>query len=706
MKFIKDFKEIPDAYRPKMRWWLPGSVTDRKQMAYEIKLMKDAGFAGAELSPAWTECARHGIHTEAWGSESWYALLKDLLLEAKKQELEMDFSVISSAPLAVPTITDVNDPSQGAQMELNGAYVDGITRDNPYNGPLPISEEALEDAAQVGGKVVLHAVTVAKYADKEKRILSFTSACALDLERTVKKTGEADTDYQIRFVPEDEGEYVLFAWWEHPSGHKVGDLIQIDHYSEAGTRQMTDYYEKEVLPALGEARSFITSLFVDSLEYQTHLDYTHGMREIFKEKKGFDFAPYLPAVYSQEWYGMFSMLVPDFRFDEHNEQLKNTYFDFLTRLHIENHLEPMREFCERNGMTLRYQTAYGKLLELARTAGYVDIPETETLYGKDFVDFYRAQAGAVHIRGKKVYSIEASAECAGRGNGDANSGNYEQGIKKHLWHVQRAYAGGVNQVYFHGLRYRGHYHGEGNENGALPGTHWPGYEPMGFVSGCSNSWDDRQPNWNGMNQLTDYMARCQYVLQTGETKVDLAVYRHSYFDVLDCCDGCEKIFPSTVLEQLGYSYDFISPFHLTEDSAEYDGKGIFSRGPGYKALVINQEKDLPTAVVKKLLELTEKGFPVVICGGVPGETTFFGEEEITGLMAELTERPSVVLCDSMEQIPAALKTLKVTADAAYTKPEKVLNLHHKDGDTDLFYFYNYADADTLRMQKKQCLPQL
>ena len=694
MKFLQEFKETPVKYRPKMRWWLPGSITDPEQMAYEIKMMKDAGFAGTELSPDWFGYKDKFMQNECWGSSKWYELLKKLLLEAQKQELEVDFSMISSAPLAVPNITDVNDPAQGAQMELNGAFVDGITKENPYDGPLPVNREAIEDAAKVDGKVVLHAVTVAKYVDKEKKILSFASASELDLAKVVEKTGENDTSYHVKFIPEDEGEYVLFAWWQHPSGSMVGDLYQIDHYGKAGTRKIIAFYEEEVLPALGEARSGITSLFVDSLEYNTHLDYTIGMREMFIEKNGYDFTKYLPAVYEQEWYGMFYSVKPDFCFDEHNEQLKHSFYNFLTEIHIENHLEPLQEFCQRNGMTLRYQTAYGKLLELARTAGYVDIPETETLYGKDFVDFYRAQAGSVHITGKKVYSIEASAECAGRGNGDCNSGNYEQGFKKHLWHLQRAYAGGVNQVYFHGLRYRGHYHGEGNENGALPGTHWPGHEPMGRVNAFANSWDDRQPNWNGMKQLTDYITRCQYTLQTGKTKVDLAVYRHSYFDVLDCYDDCEKIFQSTVLEQLGYSYDFISPFHLTECPVEYDGKGIFSDGPAYKALVIHDEKDLPVAVVKRLLELTKQGLPVIICGGVPNESTFFGEEEISNLMGELLQRTNVCVCDCEEQIPAMLEALKVTADASYPETAKVLNLHHQDEDMDLFYFYNYTAADT------------
>ena len=280
-------------------------------------------------------------------------------------------------------------------------------------------------------------------------------------------------------------------------------------------------------------RESITSYFNDSLEWETHLDFIVGFREMFVEKFGFDITKYLPALYEKNFWGSFRKPCPDFSFDKHNEELINCYGAWITDLYIENHLKPMQEFCHKHGFTFRAQTAYGKFLELEKTAGYVDIPDTETLYGKDILDFYRVQAGAAHITGKSIYSIEASAEAKGRGNGEENSGLYAQGFKRHLWHLQRAYATGVNQVYFHGCMYQGHYFGQGNEQGVLPGTHWPGAAGLGFVGGCANARDDRQPNWLGMRQLTDCLGRIQHVLQKGKALVDLAIYRHSYQEILD-----------------------------------------------------------------------------------------------------------------------------------------------------------------------------
>ena len=87
--------------------------------------------------------------------------------------------------------------------------------------------------------------------------------------------------------------------------------------------------------------------------------------------------------------------------NEHNDQIIRDYQEFLTRLYVDNHLIPLTRFCEKHHINIRYQTSYGKDLELAQTAMYVTIPETETLYGGDILDFYRLQAGSMHLSGKQ-----------------------------------------------------------------------------------------------------------------------------------------------------------------------------------------------------------------------------------------------------------------------------------------------------------------
>lgn len=104
------------------------------------------------------------------------------------------------------------------------------------------------------GTCVLYAVTVAKYVDKEKSILSLESAKELDLGTDVIKTGEDLLSYRVTFAPEDDGEYVLFAWWQHPSGENLCGIPQFDFLGKYGTTRFLQYHEEEFLPQLGVMR--------------------------------------------------------------------------------------------------------------------------------------------------------------------------------------------------------------------------------------------------------------------------------------------------------------------------------------------------------------------------------------------------------------------------------------------------------------------
>jgi len=701
MNLFRDAGSLPPESRPRIRWWIPGTMADKAELIHELRMLKEAGFAGAEVAPSKMFNPVLGRIEGGWGLARWTENFRAILAEAKKQDFAIDLMILCSSPMAIPLVTDASDPSEGVRMELDGAHIDGITREHPYDGPVPVSAEAFEDAEAVGGRAELYAVTVAKVLDKERRILAFDSVRELDLASCVTKTGGDARTWKVRFAPEDEGEYALFTWWAHPSGENTAGIPQLDFYGKAGTARLIDYFENTFLPSLGEDAKTIRSLFTDSIEWAAHLDFTPGFREEFVRRYGYDLVKYLPALYEQEWSGVYRVPAPDFRFERGSEQLYHAYGDFLTRLYAENHLIPLRAFCQRHGMTLRAQTSYGKALELANTAGCVDIPDTETLYGKDIVDFYRIQSGAFHIHGAQTYSVEASAEAPGRGNGDANSGNYEQTFKKQLWHLQRAYAGGVNQVYFHGCRYRGQYTGEGNENGFLPGVSWPGYEPMGRVRGCSNTWDERQPNWAGMKQLTDALSRIQYILQKGKAAPDLAFYYHNYMETIDA-GGAKKVFDSPSLEQAGYSYDFVCPDDLNRGTASGStGKARLAIGEAsYKALLLYRQKTLPRRIVRKLGAFADAGIPVVFCEGVPEEPAFPGEESIREEVGRLLEKESVRCCPDAAELPELLMRIGAEPDASYEKPEAVLTVHRKTEECDWFWFYNYADADTFPEMEK------
>lgn len=705
--FASTFMNPSNDNKPLTRWWVPGSSMDKEEIKKEIESMVNAGFGGAEVVPV-SVAGGDGEGQLDWGSDKWKEVTKYMLETAGEYDFTIDFTMTPAWPLALPTIKDVNDPSQGAQMELDGAYVDGITKEKPFKGKLPVSKEALDDVEKVNGNVVLVGVSAAKYVDKENHVLAYDSAITFDLEKDVKDNG--DGTYSLKFTPEDDGEYVIYAWYQHPSGNTKYENNQVDHYSKAGSQMIIDYWEKELIPYYGDSFNNCRSMFIDSLEFETHLDWTYGLQDAFEKNNGYDITPYLAAVYdaSDEFSAIGNYMgdpVPSFSFDVNNEQLINDYKENLTKLYIENNITPLKEFCEKHGVTLRYQTSYGKSLDAAETALYPDIPETESLYGNDYMDFYRLQAGAVHVTDKPIYSMETSAEWTEtwndkkdngeygtRGNGEYNSGNYEQTFQDHIWHDQRAFASGVNQVVFHGYPYSGAY-----EGGVVEGTQWPGF--TGFESyRWSNSWGERQPNWMFADTYLNFITRNQYILRQGTPKVDVAVYHHSYYETIDFW-GPDKIFTTEVLEQNGYSYDFLDPASLDLEQMNVTNGVLDENGAAYKALVFNNETDLPYDTVKKLNEYADAGLTIVFIGNTPTDKSFTGDKNITEEMNALLKKENVIQIENIDEIASTLKEAGIIADASYEN-QTILATHRQDEGSDYYFLYNYGNADNYRDVQK------
>lgn len=701
-EFVQRFNSPKMQDKPLTRWWVPGSKMDKKEIKKEIKSMVEAGLGGAEIVPV-SLSGGDGDGDIDWGSKNWKKTTKYILEVAKDYDFTIDFTMSPAWPLALPNIKDVNDKDQGAQMELDGAWVDGITKSSPFNGKLPESKETKEDIKNVKGKSKLIGVTIAKYKDKDNKILFYDSAKTLDISQLKKNK---DGSYEMSYVPSDDGEYVLYAWYQHPSGNQKYGNNQVDHYSKAGTQMIIDYWENNLIPYYGEAWENCRSLFIDSLEFETHLDWTYGLDKFFKKSYSYDIIPYLAAVYdsSDENTSIGNYMgdpVPTFTFDKNTEQIQNDYKENLTQMYINNHVKPLEKFCKENNVTLRYQTAYGKNLEVAQTAMYPDIPETESLYGNDYIDFYRLQSGAVHVTDKKIYSMETAAEWTEtwndkkengeygtRGNGESNSGNYEQTFQDHLWHDQRAYVAGVNQVVFHGYPYSGLYKGK-----ALEGIQWPGF--TGFESyKWSNSWGERQPNWKYASNYLNYLSRIQMTLRQGTPKVDVAIYHHSYYETIDFW-GPDKIFKTESLEQNGYSYDFVSPAALQLDNMSVKNGVLDSNGAGYKALILDNQSNISYDIAKKLLNYAKNGLTLVFVGQTPSNGTFTDDKNINKLMKEIMNQKNVVCVNNVEDVVDILKEKGIESDVQYNN-QTLLTNHREDENKNYYYIYNYAGADNYR----------
>lgn len=695
--FAQSFASPQMQDKPKMRWWVPNALMTESEITREIESMVSAGFGGAEVV-SFAKTDPSGVDV-SWGSQRWKELTKHMLHVAGEHDFSIDFTLTSGWPLNLPTITDIDDPTQGAQMETDSANVGGITQSAPYAGSVPVPE--LREQAGVPSLVAL---TAAKYADAETKTLDYSSAVSIDLDEVAyPDKANSPTDAVIAFTPPDDGEYVLFGWWEYPSGKKAHGNYEIDHYGKTGTGALIDFWEDELIPFYGDDWKNTGDLFSDSLEFETHLDWTDDLLEGFEATNGYDLAPYLPAVYQASSVGNYQAQPnPDFTFDRNTEQIRNDYYGYLTHLYVENHLKPLNDFAARNDVKLRVQPGYGKNLDMLESALHVDIPETESLYGDDIIDFYRLQAGAVHLGGKELYSIETAPQehiklSFGdvsydilRGNGEEDSGKNQQTWDDMRWHVQRAFSGGVNQIVFHGYSYNGQYDGDSAVDGFATEVAWPGWEAMNY----SNNWGERSPNWQHASDSANWIARNQQVLRQGEAKMDVAVYALRYWENIDIANRTKDYNDDGLLEQSGYTYDFVAPSGFALDNAVVEGGRLDAEGPAYKAIVVDNESTIAAETLDRFVQYAQDGLPIIFVGEVPTRGAHTSDGDITERIAELLSLPSVQQVPDTASVPAVLGAAGVDPDASYATRSTFLSTHRQTADAELYQLYNYGDAET------------
>lgn len=683
---VQEFRDPPQAFRPHARMWIPQAAVDEAELRSQVRDLARAGFGDIELvafdierSRGWGPQAAQtqkkvDVSVYGWGTPAWTETMKILLDEAGKNGLTASFTIGPAWPVASPLLSK---GAPGVEIQLACDRVD--LEGGSYEGGWPQDAFAVVAGCRKDGS-----------AD-------------LDFASLKDITAEAIRDGRIVWKAPSEGNWTLFIYRNEPAGEMKGGFYVVDHFSREGTDSILDYY-RPVLQDFERAGllRYMSGLFGDSLEYSSTVDWTPSLPSVFRQLKGYDLIPFLPALHNgvkTGGGGIFGGGVGRDPLDGMGQAVLNDYYSVLTYLFNTNHLQPIQEFLEGYGMNLRYQTAYGKYMEQASTSMHVGIPEGEMMMIRNSFDNIRAQAGAVHMAGRREYNAELQAE---------QGKNHAQSWQNLLFYTQRSFAAGVNNITLHGYTYSGRFDGPGNESGFVPDVAWPGWESFGR-DGFSNNWGS-EPLWEMAPLVTGFIARTGYVLKQGVPAVDLAIFRESYWDnesFTDNHDGEVWYRDGGLLQDMGYSYDFVALPNLKIPGVTVSGGRLCPDGPAYKALLVDQslntlnepvngKKTISLEAAVKILSLARAGLPVVLVGEAPSESAHYGERErgfagIPRLMAQLKGLPNVREAAGFDDVPQVLAALGVSPDAAYSQlPDapKFINLHRSGDGIDYYYVYN------------------
>ncbi|MBF4550807.1 glycosyl hydrolase [Pseudoclavibacter sp. VKM Ac-2888] len=453
----------------------------------------------------------------------------------------------------------------------------------------------------------------------------------------------------------------------------------VDHLGRGGVDIQADFWDENILTDAVKANLDKVgggAIFEDSLELGESQKWTWSFLDQFEERRGYDATEVLPALAG---IGIQGSHEAAFEIGEVGEKAREDYRETVSDLFVDEYVTPMQSWAQTHGLDFRVQ-AYGLPTSTSHASSASGIPEGESLnFGSPnplgAEQNYRVVSGGAHLAGKDTVSVECCAVFFGgyrsgmagpniggqfsdSGEGSVLGGKYSQGL---LDSVYKSYAGGVNQLVWHGFAYPDAPAGVGTA-GRDGGT-WPGYQPWDIFGALNvnDVFGPRQANWEDMTGVNDALARTQYVLREGQAKLDLGVYYEDLGLKGSSVSGQQAeqhmLGTDSATSSAGYTYDYFAPQFLAEEGLAPDADGgLFGDRSGYKAVVLNEQRTISLDGARSLRDLAKQGLRVYVVGQAPSELTGAepGADELATVVTELLAQPSVTQLGTEAELPSAL----------------------------------------------------
>lgn len=394
---------------------------------------------------------------------------------------------------------------------------------------------------------------------------------------------------------DDTDSWRVYAISQKPSGQKVkraapggtGHMLNL-LYPEA-MRRYLDRFDNAFADYHGPLPR---AQYHDSYEYRS--EWAPDFLVQFEKRRGYRLQDELPTLFGSPT-------------NDRTARVKSDYRETLSDLMVENTVSRWASWARTRGFLTRNEAhgSPGNWLDLYAIA---DIPETEMFYKDRNLLISKFASSAAHVTGKPLVSSET---------GTWVREHFTETLADLKYLLDDLYLSGVNHVFYHGTCY------SPDEAG------WPGW-----LFYASTQMNPRNPIWRDAPILNAYAARCQSVLQDGQSDNDLLVYWpiHDRWH-----DARGMAIPFTVharewfeqqsigvtadwLWQHGYAFDYLSDRQLLESRPAHDC--IALPGNRYRALVVPACHHLPLPVLEKLLSLAKAGstllFDTQLPADVPG----------------------------------------------------------------------------------------
>ncbi len=473
---------------------------------------------------------------------------------------------------------------------------------------------------------------------------------------------------------------------------------QPETLTRQGTQQVTDaydaYFASNGLADLVRANGgdlFVDSHASDPWGAPEEL-WSSDLRTQFQQRAGYDIVPELAALVDPTMAGAGLGGPPPatstfYSFtDGSGSRIRSDFNRVRSDLYTENRIKPFQDWAHGYNTRLRLQQEDGPVTSIGdqlQTSAALDRSEYESLTSSDQTDLYRPMASANHMTGNTWYSIECC---------ESLNLSWAETYQNAMVRMNKAFAGGIDRLVYHIRPYI-----------EAPNASWPG---VGFSAtnkvSFGNAWSRIQPFWSDATAINDYFARNREVLTQGKARMDIAVYQRSYSSpsAFSTSDPSNRHWQDLGLQRAGYSWDYLDEKLFDLPNAVVANKRLAVNGPNYKALVFDQflypttntaRGGLSLAAARKFLGYADAGLPVVFVGR-PTDTAGMPvsqDTQLTSIVNRILGHRNVVQVATEAEVPAALRRLGVTPQAAPRDPSTLLSVRREDASTRTDYYWLY-----------------
>lgn len=675
------FRTPPGSARPICYWiWMNGNVT-REGITADLEAMAKAGIGGGFIFTLGGQI--HKCDTPSGPAEYlsplWLDLVKHAASEATRLGLELGMQNCAGwATTGGPWITPELAMQKLVSAEVS---VDGGKR---IEEKLPqpattlgyyrdIAVFALPAALDTGFRVSKWESKAGQrggYADRQPVLKPLPKEAAIPLDSIINVTRHLRSDGTLAWDA-PVGRWKIVRLGHTPTGTTncpapaSGAGLEIDKLRREG---MDVHWKQGIHPVLDHLGPLVgkgfKSLLIDSYEAGLH-HWTPRMREEFHERRGYDPTPYLLALTGRA--------IGD------GPATERFYWDFrrtIGDLFADNYYGYFADLCRSHGLLFATEP-YTSCFEGLQVGAKADIPMAEFWCNGSYSFSMRLSASLAHIHGRPIAAAEAFTAGPPLGRWLNHPGSLRR-VGDLAW------SEGINRFVLHSYAHQ-------PWMDRVPGMTMGQY---GCHFSRNSTW------WKPGGAWLNYIARSQFLLQSGEPVADALVFAGNAAP-----NGAAD---RDDIKAAGYDYDGCGTDLLSALKVS-DGDVVLPSGKRYRLLVLPSHPFHTPAFAAKLRELVRDGATVV--GPKPLHTPSLGcfsaaEELVRDIGEEVWGS-----CDGKNvtsnrfgkgQVfwgipPADVLTGRKIKPAVHVSAEgsKLVWIQRRTKDADIFFVSNQSNA-TLR----------